>query len=70
MVFNKDDNKEFRLAQYLTRGEADFNQFMQLRNQLLIAGKYFATYENFSPVLIRTMSKDMNEQPKSGSQDT
>ena len=31
-VFKMDDNEEFRLAQNLTMGEADFNQFMRLRN--------------------------------------
>ena len=34
-VFRKDDKKEFRLVQNLTMGEADFNQFMRLRNQLV-----------------------------------
>ena len=36
-VFRKDDKKEFRLVQNLTMGEADFNQFMRLRNQLINA---------------------------------
>ena len=31
-VFRKDGKKEIRLVQNLTLGEADFNQFMQLRN--------------------------------------
>ena len=38
-VFKKDDNKEFQLVQNLTMGEADFNQFMQLRNQLVSAAE-------------------------------
>ena len=38
-VFKKDDNKEFRLVQNLTIGGADFNQFMQLRNQLVNAAE-------------------------------
>ena len=59
--FKKDDNKEFRLVQNLTTGEADFNQFMQLRNQLVLAAENFARVENLSPVLIPTMSKDMDE---------
>ena len=58
-VFNKDDNKQFRLAQNLTLGEADFNQFMRLRNQLVNAAEIFAGEENLTPVLIPTMSKDM-----------
>ena len=41
-VFKKDDNKEFRLAQNLTMGEADFNQFLRLRNQLVNAAENFA----------------------------
>ena len=31
-VFKKDENKQFRLEQNLTMGEADFNQFIWLRN--------------------------------------
>ena len=31
-VFEKDDNKEFRVVQSLTMGQADFNQFMRMRN--------------------------------------
>ena len=38
-VFNKDDNKEFRMVQNLAMGEADFNQFLQLRNQPVIAAR-------------------------------
>ena len=46
-VFRKDDKKEFRLVQSLTMGEADFNQFMRLRNQLVNAAENFARKENF-----------------------
>ena len=63
-VFKKDDNKEFRLIQNFTMGEADFNQIMQLRNQLVNAAETFARGENWMPVLIPTMSKDMDEQLK------
>ena len=45
-------------------GEADFNQFMRLRNLLVNAVEKFAREENFTPVLIPTMSKDMDEQLK------
>ena len=45
-------------------GEADFNQFMRLRNQLVIAAKKFAGEEILSPGLMPTMFKDMHEQPK------
>ena len=63
-LLKKDDNKGFRLAQNLTLGEADFNQFMGLRNQLVNAAGNFNREENLSPVLIPTMSKDMGEQLK------
>ena len=45
-------------------GEADFNQFMRLRNQLLNAAEFFAREEYLSPVMIPTMSRDMDEQLK------
>ena len=63
-VFKNDENKEFRLVQNLTMGEADFNQFMRLKNQLINAAENFAREENLTPVLILTMSKDMDEQLK------
>ena len=63
-VFKEDDNKEFRLVQNLTMGEADFNQLMRLRNQLVNAAKNFVREGYLTPVLIPTMSKDMNEQLK------
>ena len=59
-VFKKDDNKEFRLVQNLTMAEAVFKQFMRLRNQLVNAAENFAREENLTPVLITTMSKDMD----------
>ena len=63
-VFIKDDNKEFRLVHNLTMGEADLNQFMRWRNQLVIAAEIFATEEILTPVLIPTMSKNMDEHFK------
>ena len=60
-VFRKDDKKEFRLVQNLTMAEADFNQFMRLRNQLVNATENFAREENLTPVLIPTKSRDMYE---------
>ena len=60
-VFKKDDNKEFRLVQSLTMGQVDFTQNMRLRNQLVTAAENFAREENLSPVLIPTMSKNMDE---------
>ena len=41
-LFKKCDNKEFRLVQNLTMGEADFNQFMGLRNRLVNAAENVA----------------------------
>ena len=61
-VFKENDNKEFRLVQNLILGEADFNQFMRLRNQLVNAAENFAGEENLTPLLLPTMSKDMKEQ--------
>ena len=63
-VFKKGDNKEFRLAQNLTTGEADFNQFMWLRNQLVNAAEKFPREENLMLLPIPTMYKDMDEQLK------
>ena len=63
-VFKKLDNKEFLLIQIPTMGEADFNQLMPLRYQLVNAAKNFAREDNLTPVLTATMSKDMDEQLK------
>ena len=63
-LFKKDDNKEFRLVQNLTMGEANLNQFMRLTNQLVNAGENFAREENFTPVLKPRISKEMDEQLK------
>ena len=41
-VFKRDENKQFRLAQILTLGEADFIQFVRLRNQLVVAVRDFS----------------------------
>ena len=63
-VFRKDDKKEFRLVQNLTMGEADFNQFMRLKNQLVNAAENFVREENLTPVMVPTMPRDMDEQLK------
>ena len=63
-VFKKNDKKQSQLVQNLTMGEADFNQFMSLRNQLVNAAENFAREENLTLVLTPTMSKDMDEQFK------
>ena len=45
-------------------GGTNFNQFMRLRNELVSAAKNFGREENLPPVLIPTMSKEMDEQLK------
>ena len=45
-------------------GEADFNQFMRLRNQLVNAAGKFAREENLTTVIYCTVSKGMDEQLK------
>ena len=45
-------------------GEEDFNQFMRLRNQLVNATESFAAGEILTPVLIPTISKDMDQPIK------
>ena len=45
-------------------GESDFNQFMQLRIQLVLVVKHYSTEEKLSLVLILTLSKNTDEQLK------
>ena len=64
-VFKREDkNAEFRLRQNFSIGEADFNQFIRQRNQLVLAADNFLREQNLSPVLQSTMKKDMEEQLK------
>ena len=64
-VFKEEDkNAEFRLRQNLSMGEADFNQFIRQRDQLVVAAGNFHRDQNLSPVLQSTLSKDMEEQLK------
>ena len=60
-VFKKGDKKNFRLVHIFTMGEANFNQFMQLWNQLVKAAENFSIEEDLSLVLKPTLSKDMDE---------
>ena len=57
----EDRNAEFRLRQNISMGEADFNQFIRQRNQLVVAADNFLSEQNLSPVLQSTLSKDMEE---------
>ena len=45
-------------------GEADSNQYMRLRKRLVIAAEKFVREENLSPMVIPTLSKNMDEQFK------
>ena len=64
-VFKREDkNAEFRLRQNVSMGEADFNQFIRQRNQLVVAADNFLREQNLSRVLQSTLSKDMEEQLK------
>ena len=63
-VFNKDENKQFRLAKNLTMREADFIQFIRLRNQLVVAVIDFSKVENLPPVRVKLLTKNMEEQLK------
>ena len=64
MFKREDTNAEFRLRQNFSMGEADFNQFIRQRNQLVVPVDNFLREQNLSPVLQSTLSKDMEEQLK------
>ena len=64
-VFKREDkNAEFCLRQNLSMGEADFNQIIRQRNQLVVAADNFLREQKLSPVLQSTLSKVMEEQLK------
>ena len=64
-VFKREDkNAEFRLRQNLSMGEADFNQFIRQRNQLVVSADNFLKEQKLPPILQPTLSKDMEEQLK------
>ena len=64
-VFKREEkNAKFRLRQNFSMGEANFNQFIRQRNQLVVAADNFLREQNLSPVLQSTLSKDMEEQLK------
>ena len=62
-MFKKDENNQFRLAQNLTMGEADFNQFIGLRKQLVVAVRDFSKEANLPAVQVKLVAKDIEEQP-------
>ena len=45
-------------------GEADSNQFIRLRNQLVVAVRDFSKEEVLPPVQVKLLAKDMEEQLK------
>ena len=62
-LFKREDkNAELRLRQNVSVGEADFNQFIRERNQLVVAPDNLLREQNLSSVLQSTLSKDMEEQ--------
>ena len=64
-VFKRENkNAEFRLRQNLSMGEADFKQFIQQKNQLIVAADNFLREQSLSPVLQSTVFKNMEEQLK------
>ena len=56
--------KQFRLAQNLTMVKADFNQFVRLRNQLVVEVRDFSKEENIPPLKVKLLAKDVEEQLK------
>ena len=61
-VFNKSDNKPYRLVQMLTMEELDFNHYKRLRNQLVIGAKNFGGELNLPALEKSTTPRDMDEQ--------
>ena len=62
-VFKREDrNAELRLRQNFSMGEADFNQFIRQKNQLVVAADNFLREQTLLPVLQSTLSKDMEER--------
>ena len=45
-------------------GEPDFNQFVPLRNQLVVAVRDFSKEENLAPVQVKLLAKNMEERLK------
>ena len=52
------------MAQNLTFGEADFQQFIRLKNQLVNAIRDTSKKENLPPMQVKLPAKDMEEQLK------
>ena len=52
------------MAQNLTMGDADFIQFIRLRNHLVVTVRDFSKEENLPTVQVKLLAKDMEEQLK------
>ena len=64
-VFKREHkDAEIRLRHNFSKGEANFNQFIRQRNQLVVAAGNFLREQNLLSVLQPTLSKGMEEQPK------
>ena len=63
-LFKRANNRDIRLVQNLTMGEADFNLFRRLRNLLVIAAETYGVEENLSLMLMPTKFKETDEQLK------
>ena len=61
-VIKKDNNRDFRLVEIFTIGETNFKTCMRLRNQLVTAAGKLGWKEKLWPVLIPTLSEDIDEQ--------
>ena len=64
MFKREDQNAELRLRQNISMREADFNQLIRQRNQLVVAADNFLREQKLSRVLQSTLSKDMEEKLK------
>ena len=63
-MLKKDENKQFRLPQDVTMGEADFIRFIRRGNQLVVARRNLSREENLPHVQVILLAKDMEEQIK------
>ena len=64
-VFKREDKiTKFRQRQNFSKGEADFNQFIRQRDQLVVAANNFLREQKLSSVLQSTLYKDMEDQLK------
>ena len=60
-VFQRDDNRYFRLVQNRTMGEGDFTQFNRIKNQLVNGSDKFGREETFQSMLILRRSQDKDD---------